>query len=153
MSETSEAAEAAKIDFQIIPAEQLPPGKSCSLAESVDRILVRIGEAHATHAVCEELVFLHRTLTAQGRWVQCAFGKDPGRIEQPAEGRHVASIVWERVAGHILPRGALAAQVERDGALLWLVHEDHISKQLCAELCTHGERIGGDGLWQQRWPA
>lgn len=153
MNVTTEAARTARIDFQIVPTKQLPPGRSCSLEETANRIVVSLGDTHATTAVCKELSFLHRTLTAQGRWVQTSFGGNSDRIEQPAEGHNMARIVWERVPGTVLLSKTLAAQVERNGALLWLVHEDHISAALCAELCVHGKRIGGDGLWQQRWPS
>lgn len=153
MSETQEVAGAAEINFQIVPTTQLPPGRSCRLVESAGRLVASVGDAHATPAVCEELSYLHRTLTEQGRWVQTPIGASPDRIEHPAEGRHLASVTWERVAPGVLPKGALAAPVERDGALLWLLREDHVSAQLCAEMSAHGERIVGDGLWQQRWPS
>lgn len=145
--------EAARIDFRITPTRELPPGQACKLAESAGRIVASIGEDHATEAVCEELSFLHGTLTEQGRWVQVRFGDDPDRIEQPCQGGTRACVVWERVPAEVLPSRTLAAPVERDGVLVWLVHEDHVSAQLCAEMCAHGRRIAGDGLWQQRWPA
>ncbi|MFD3654378.1 hypothetical protein [Streptomyces sp. NPDC058620] len=43
--------------------------------------------------------------------------------------------------------------MERKGVLIWLLHEDHASAQLCSEMTAYAERIAGDGLWRQRWPS
>lgn len=156
MSETRSAGVTqaqARIDFQIVPVDQLPPGKTCTVVEVEGRIVASIGQGHASSALCDDLAHLHRTLTEQGRWVQTPFDGEANRIEQPAEGRRIARVAWERVAGDVLPAATLAAPVEQDGLLVWLLHEDHVSASLCSEMSGVAERIAGDGLWRQNWPS
>ncbi|MGW7473697.1 hypothetical protein ACWGIT_19140 [Streptomyces cyaneofuscatus] len=154
MSMTIGAAAAApvRIEFKIVPMETLPPGVAVALDEVDGLIVARIGDKHATDALCAELEELHRTVTQQERWVQTSTASDPHRLERPAEGLGIAHVAWERVPAETLPHGVLAAPVERDGMLVWLLHEDHASAQLCAEVSEYGRRIAGDGLWEQRWP-
>lgn len=146
------ATGAARVEFQVVPAELLPPGKSCRLKETAGHLAASVRPGHASRALCHELTWLHQALTDQGRWVQTPMGDCPNRIEQPAKGLGIVRVRWERVAARILPGTALVAPVERDGFLTWLLHEEHASEQLCVEMTGHAERIAGDGLWQQRWP-
>lgn len=142
----------AQIQFQVVPMDALPSGRACRVDEMDGLIVARIGVQHGTAALCEELTVLHEALMVQGRWEQTPCS-NPGRIDQPAEGLAMATITWEQVSADVLPSDALAAPVEREGALVWLLSEQHATKQLCAEISEYGRRIGGDGLWRQHWPA
>ncbi|MBK5994410.1 hypothetical protein JHN53_22735 [Streptomyces sp. MBT58] len=146
------AAAPVRIEFKIVPMRDLPPGAAVALDEVDGLIVARIGDTHATVQLCAELEELHRAVTQQERWVQTSTVSDPHRLERPAEGLGIAHVAWERVPAETLPHGVLAAPVERDGMLVWLLHEDHASVQLCAEVSEYGRRIAGDGLWEQRWP-
>ncbi|MGQ4486850.1 hypothetical protein ACN6LM_003865 [Streptomyces sp. SAS_281] len=141
----------AKIRFQVVPMDALPSGRACRVDEMDGLIVASIGAKHGTPALCDELTLLHEALMAQGRWEQTPCS-NTDRIDQPAEGLEMASIAWEQVSADVLPSNALAAPVEREGALVWLLNEQHASKQLCAEISDYGRRIGGDGLWRQHWP-
>ncbi|MEV6471559.1 hypothetical protein [Streptomyces sp. NPDC051657] len=154
MSKTISGSRApVQIAFTIVPTDTLPPGTAVALDELDGLITARIGEGHITPELCAEIEDLHRTVTQQERWVQTSPEANPHRLEQPAEGLGVAHVAWERVAAGVLPSGVLAAPVERDRMLVWLLHEQHASAQLCAEMSEYGRRIAGDGLWEQRWPA
>lgn len=142
-----------RIAFVIVPESTLPPDKAVDLDEVDGLITASIGKRHITEALRAELEELHRTVTQQERWVQTSPEANPHRLEQPAEGLGIAHVAWERVAADVLPHGVLAAPVERDRMLVWLLHEDHASAQLCAEVSEYGRRIAGDGLWEQRWPS
>jgi len=152
MSKTVGAAAPVQIKFQIVSLSALPVGVSVSLDEVDGLIVASIGEGHATAELCADLEDMHKTVTEQGRWVQTSTVSDPHRLERPAEGLGIAHVAWERVPAETLPHGVLAAPVERNGMLVWLLHEDHASVQLCAEVSEYGRRIAGDGLWEQRWP-
>ncbi|MEU6614437.1 MULTISPECIES: hypothetical protein [unclassified Streptomyces] len=153
MSKTISGSRApVRIAFELVSASTLPPGKAVALDEVDGLITARIGEGHMTPELRAEIEDLHRTVTQQERWVQTSPELDPHRLEQPAEGLGIAHVAWERVAAGVLPRDVLAAPVERDRMLVWLLHEDHASAQLCAEVSEYGRRIAGDGLWEQRWP-
>ncbi|MFF7012267.1 hypothetical protein ACFY9Y_22325 [Streptomyces fimicarius] len=141
-----------RIAFEIVPTDALPPGAAVALDEADGLITARIGEGHMTPQLRAEIEELHRTVTQQERWVQTSPESDPRRLERPAEGLGIAHVAWERVAAEVLPRGVLATPVERDRMLVWLLHEDHASAQLCTEVSEYGRRIAGDGLWEQRWP-
>ncbi|MFJ6438495.1 hypothetical protein [Streptomyces sp. NPDC091416] len=146
------SAGTAQIEFHIVPMGQLPVGRACDLDEEDGRIVARIGLAHGTAELCEDLAYMHRVLMEQGRWEQTSPCSNPARLDQPSEGLGLAYVSWERVTGETLPKGTLAAPVERDGVLVWLLHEDHASEQLCAEISAYARRIAGDGLWRQHWP-
>lgn len=152
MVDTSMAGTIPLIRFQIVPMDRLPAGRSCLVVESDGELVASIGEEHGTGALCTELTHLHRPLTDQGRWVQTPMSSGPSRIEQPAEGRGLARVAWERVPATFFPEGNLVSSLEREGLLVWLLDEGHASEQLCTDMCAYGERIVGDGLWQQRWP-
>ncbi|MEU2800356.1 hypothetical protein [Streptomyces sp. NPDC007117] len=152
MSKTISGRASVRIAFELVSEVTLPPGVAVALEEVDGLITARIGESHMTPELRAEIEELHRTVTQQERWVQTSPESDPHRLERPAEGLGVAHVAWERVAAGVLPRGVLAAPVERDRMLVWLLHEDHASAQLCGEMSEHGRRIAGDGLWEQRWP-
>ncbi|WP_228989459.1 hypothetical protein [Streptomyces sp. DH8] len=149
---TSGGKAPVRIAFEIVPESTLPPDTAVVLDEVDGLITARIGKRHITPELRAELEDLHRTVTQQERWVQTSPELDPTRLERPAEGLGIAHVAWERVAAEVLPTGVLAAPLERDRMLVWLLHEDHASAQLCAEVSEYGRRIGGDGLWEQRWP-
>lgn len=142
-----------QIAFEIVPESTLPPDAVVALDEVDGLITARIAEGHITPELRAELEELHRTVTQQQRWVQTSPELDPHRLERPAEGLGIAHVAWERVAAGVLPEGVLAAPVERDRMLVWLLHEHHASTRLCAEVTEYGRRIAGDGLWEQRWPS
>ena len=153
MSSTKAAVQAVpQIVFRVVPASQVPPGKTCSLTESEGLITVSIGAGHATRALCEELTRMHQVLTDQGRWVQTSPAESPDRIEQAAEGQGWARVAWLRVPASALPGGVLTASAEKKGMLVLFIHEEHASAQLCTHMMAYAERIAGDGLWRQRWP-
>lgn len=141
----------AEIRFQVVPMNALPDGRACRVEETDGLIVASIGAKHGTPALCEELTLLHEMLIAQGRLEQTPCS-NADRINQPAEDLAMATIAWEQVSAEVLPSDALAALVEREGALVWLLNEQHASKQLCAEVSEYDRRIGGDGLWRQHWP-
>ncbi|MFE1731628.1 hypothetical protein ACFW6X_15915 [Streptomyces bacillaris] len=150
---TAKAAAPVQIQFRVVPHDELPDGTAVALSEVDGLIVAWIGEGHATLELCTQLEDLHRTVTAQERWVQTSPASDPHRLERPAEGLGIAHVAWERVSAEVLPDGVLAVPVERDRILVWLLHEEHASEQLCAEVSEYGRRIAGDGLWEQRWPS
>jgi hypothetical protein len=151
MHRVSSGGTSARAEFESVTSDQLPPGKACDLREGRGWITARIPKRHATPSLLRQLTAKHQLLLEQERWVQTE-PETSDRIEQPAEGHEIAEAFWHRLRGDKLPKGELCVFVELEGRIVWLVHEDHATQQLCDEINDYLARIVGDGLWRQRWP-
>jgi hypothetical protein len=151
MHQVSSGNVGARIQFEGVSPEKLPPGKVCDVREGPGWLAVRMHEREVTPQLLSQLNDKCQLLLGQERWAQTEM-EDDHRIEQPAEGREIATSSWHRLRDDQLPEGELCVFVELDGCCFGLIHEDHLTQQLCDEINDYLARLVGDGLWRQHWP-
>jgi hypothetical protein len=151
MHEVSSGNVGASIQFEGVSPDKLPPGRVCDVREGQGWLAVRMNEREVTPQLLRQLNRKCQLLLGQERWAQTEM-EDDHRIEQPAEGREIATSSWHRLRDDQLPEGELCVFVELEGCCFGLIHEDHLTQQLCDEINDYLARLVGDGLWRQHWP-
>ncbi|MFM9368167.1 hypothetical protein [Streptomyces sp. Da 82-17] len=148
------------IEYTVAADAHLPAGRVTHVIEEPGRSLVRVRRGHATEAVCAELNSTHRHIDRHGLWLRRAAdfkgnqswsstdlpaGPTDGRATPATEAR------FESVPAAEFPEDVLCVMREQPGLAVWLVRDDHMSKQACDELTEYLTHTVGAGLWVQRW--
>ncbi|WP_236241186.1 hypothetical protein [Streptomyces sp. CC228A] len=108
-------------------------------------VAVVVERGHATQELLDALGGAQAPMFATGQWYRL-----PDTPENRTHPRRILRASWELDPGGKLPEGLLCLSLERPNEHQWLVHENHASFLLTADMTWLLTRMVRSEVWIQR---